>query len=105
MSGTPAILGNELTDNDTGIILHAAEARVEGTVVKGGTMGIHVGSGSSTLADNSVEGSRRGIVIRAFTAPMLSGNVSCGNEQNLVISDGAEPVMEDNEICPDASVE
>ncbi|MEA2026318.1 MAG: right-handed parallel beta-helix repeat-containing protein [Chloroflexota bacterium] len=99
MSGTPTIEGNELTDNDTGIILHASEAQVDGNTVKGGDTGVMVGSGSPMLTDNSVEGSRLGIVIRAFTSPTLNGNTLCAGEANVRVSDGVDVDLGGNEMC------
>jgi len=103
MSGTPTIEGNELTDNDTGIILHASEARVDRNSVKGGDTGVMVGSGSPMLTNNSVEGSRLGIVIRAFTAPTLNGNTLCAGEANVRISAGVDVDLGGNEMCEGAA--
>jgi len=100
---TPTIEGNELTDNDTGIILHASEARVDGNTVKGGDTGIMVGSGSPMLTDNSVEGSRLGIVIRAFTSPTLNGNTLCAGEANVRVSPGVDVDLDGNEMCEGAA--
>jgi len=103
--GEVTLEGNELIDNNIGITLSSSDVLVDGNHVKGGKAGIVVGTGSPILRDNSVEGSGRGIIVGMRTSPTLIGNTACGNEENLVVNDPAEPVMEDNKICPDTPAE
>ena len=59
-----------------------------------------------TLTGNDVEGAeKRGIVIGQYASPTLTGHRVCDSGENLVVDEDAEPVMQDNEICPDTLAE
>ena len=64
-------------------------------------------AGSPSLVDNSVQGaSASGIVVGRGTSPILRGNTSCNNGENLKIIDPATPDIDDtNKICEDAPAE
>jgi len=97
----PIVSGNTLTDSGAGIVAAGDSGLVEGNTVAGGRSGIVVTGGSGTLDGNSVTGaSGRGLAIGGDASPTLTGNTACDNGENLWVSDGAEPVIdESNEIC------
>lgn len=105
--GEVTVRGNELEDNGVGISWAAEEGVIEQNAVDGNKAGIVVSTGSPIVRDNAVEGSdARGIAVLNLAAPVLSGNTSCGNGENLYIADLA--TLEDdgtNEICEDAATE
>jgi parallel beta-helix repeat protein len=100
------IEGNELVDNEVGIVLFVADALVVGNSISGGRAGITTVVGGSPILDgNTVEGaSSTGIAIGGLSSPTLTGNTVCDNATNLFVDDNAEPVMEDNQICTDTPV-
>lgn len=79
---------------------------VSGNTISGGRSGISVVSGSMALDGNEVTGaSGRGIAIGG-DSPVLTNNMSCGNEENLWVADTATPAIDDsNEICDDEVAE
>lgn len=94
---------NMLSDNRTAIVWSGKEGLIEGNTITGGEIGIVVGSGAPVLRDNDVEGAeRKGITIAGIATPVLSGNRSCGNGENLAVSESAVPEDDgSNEICED----
>jgi hypothetical protein len=100
------IVDNVVVDSRTGIHLGAGSHVVEGNEVSGGDTGIVTSLGSSSLlAGNSVTGAAgRGLVL--LGSPILRGNHSCGNGENLWIAEGSTPDIDDsNEICPDPAID
>jgi nitrous oxidase accessory protein NosD len=103
--GTAAtITGNSLIDNGLGVSLGSGDATASDNSVESGDAGLWVNAGAPTLSGNTVLGMKTtGIAIMAPASPVLSGNTSCDNGTNLVVADGATPVIDDtNEICEDA---
>ena len=102
-AGTATVAGNDLTDNDVGIAIFGSDARVEGNTVLGGVTGVIIsGEATAALTGNTIEGAvNRGILVRWGSSPTLVENRVCDNGTNLVVEDGAEPIIEDNDICPD----
>ena len=125
-SGSKAhVVGNEVTDAGTAIsVIGGAEAvvednglvddaigvawsstatgTIEGNAISGGMTGIVIGGGSPVVSDNSVTGATRfGISIGSQATPQLSGNTVCGNGLNLMVAQGATPVLGQNDICAD----
>jgi parallel beta-helix repeat protein len=99
----PTISGNSLADNNMAISWATDGGLIEHNTVEGGRAGIIIGGGSPIVRDNTVEGVEgRGIVVAFGASPILSGNTSCGNGENLVVVVGATPEDDDtNEFCPD----
>jgi nitrous oxidase accessory protein NosD len=85
-SGFDLVRDNELRDGQVGMVLGGEGPLVEGNVVEGHeAVGIRIGPGSS---------------------PTLSANRVCGNAPNLIIAEGATPILDGtNEICEDAPAE
>ncbi len=107
-SSEPTISGNSLADNRIAISWSGGDGGlVEQNTVSGGKAGIIVGGGSPVVRDNTVEGvEARGIVVLRAASPVLSGNTSCGNGENLFVVDGAMPEDDGtNQICEDAQAE
>lgn len=102
-AGAAALVGNDLADNAIGIGIHGSAAQVEGNTVRGGTTGVSVsGEATAALAGNTIEGAaNRGLFIGRGASPTLTENRACDNGTNLVIDEGADPMMQDNDICPD----
>ena len=100
----PVISDNQLIDNAMALNLSAAGGLIEGNDVRGGAVGIVIGSGAPTVQGNTIEGaSGRGLVVAPGAAPTLIGNTSCRNGENLFLAQGVDLVVEDsNEICADA---
>lgn len=96
------VSGNTLADNQVAINT-ASDSVFEGNVVTGGGEGIVSSLGSPTLTDNTVTGvSGEGLALSG--SPILSGNTSCDNGQNLWVAEDATPEIDDtNEVCPDRS--
>lgn len=103
-TGAPTISGNTLLENGSAIAWNARAGTIENNTVTGGSAGIVITAGSPDVRDNAIEGvERRGLVVARGASPTLSGNTSCGNGENLLIVEGASPVIDDsNEICEDA---
>jgi hypothetical protein len=100
--GIGTISGNLLVDND-GAISARDETVVQGNTVTGGTTGIIVTGGSPELLENEVSGVT-GQGLRLAETPLLQGNTSCGNRQNIWIAEDADPSIDDsNEICEDVA--
>ena len=99
-SGT--VSGNTLDDNQIAIET-ASDSIIESNVVTGGGDGIVSSLGSPTLTGNAITGlTGRGLALSG--SPLLSGNTSCENGQNLWVAEDATPIIDDtNEICPDQS--
>jgi parallel beta-helix repeat protein len=103
-SGT--IVENRLNDNATGIQLQGEASVVGRNTINGGSYGIVAYSGSSTLEGNTVDGAdTTGIHVGAVGTQTLTGNTLCGNAINLYVTTGADPVLTDNEVCPDGLAE
>jgi hypothetical protein len=104
--GTNAtIVDNQLHDNATGIATYG-HGLIARNSVRGGSDGIVVWEGSPAIEDNGVEGSsNRGITVLTGGTPTLTGNTLCGNATNLYIAGGAQPVLGDNNVCPDGLAE
>jgi parallel beta-helix repeat protein len=104
LAAVPAISGNTLTGNASGIAWSTGGGTIEGNTIREGTAGIVISGGAPLVSDNTVEGlERRGLVIGSGASPTLSGNTSCGNGENLWVAEGATPIIDDtNEICEDA---
>jgi hypothetical protein len=92
--------GNEVGDSLTGIAARGDGVRVLGNTVDGGGNGIVVDR-SSEITGNTVEGAVVGMKLNGSSRATLRDNVLCGNDVNLMVAEGAEPVLEDNEICED----
>ncbi len=105
VSGT--IEDNTLVDNPLGLSLRGGADTVSGNTVSGGRAGILVASGSMVLDGNEVTGAgERGIAISGEASPVLTGNVSCENGENLWVAEDATPEIDDsNEICEDGAQE
>lgn len=126
--GSPQIVGNTLSDNGTGIAWSGASGTIEdnslidngtgmslrgvagvvtGNTVDGGRSGIIIAQGSMELDGNEVTGaSGRGIAIAGGSSPVLTGNVSCDNGENLWVADDATPIDDGtNEICESVPTE
>lgn len=101
--GQPAVIGNVLRDSGNAIDWDGPDGLIEDNVVSGGRQGIRVGRGSPTVSGNNIEGVEgRGLFLDLGASPALSGNTSCGNGENLVVGEGASPMIDDtNEICED----
>jgi F-box protein 11 len=101
------VADNTLSGNRTGIAWSGKEGLIEGNVVSDGDIGIVIGSGAPVLRDNVVEGIEgRAIRIGGISSPVLSGNTSCGNGENLSVSENATPQDDGtNEFCEDAPAE
>ena len=102
--GTPAIQGNELSGNATGILIARADATISGNYVHDNGSGISVDRGSPNLEGNTIEDNKVGVAILMPAAkPTLSGNRLCGNETNFRLMRNVEmPATDGNDICPDA---
>ncbi len=98
---TGSVASNTLQDNIIGLHLDRSSAVAADNFIEGGQTGISITGGAAELAGNTVENvDNRGIEIGAEGQPILRGNRSCGNGEDLWISDLAEPVIDDsNEIC------
>ena len=105
--GEPTISGNRLVDNNIAISWSALDGLIEQNTVGGGKAGIVIGGGAPIVRDNTVEGVEgRGIVVAFGASPILSGNTSCDNVENLVVVKGATPEDDGtNEICEDDAPE
>jgi hypothetical protein len=122
-SGSGTISGNTVSDNQTGIKLGFGPQTAEGNVlidngigitspgnedvlknntIAGGEVGLSV-RGTADVVGNTIEdASGRGIVIGGASEATLRDNRSCGNEDNLWVSDDADPDVDStNEICGD----
>ena len=99
--GQGLIAGNTLTDNSVGISV-ADRALVERNTISDGEVGIIVSIAEEiTLVDNVVEGMDRvGISIGPWSDPVLTGNRSCNNGQDIQVFGTRELTIDDsNEIC------
>lgn len=103
--GDARVLDNDFLDNDLAVSLSGSDSEVIANDIRGGGMGITiVDSGEPTVRDNLVEGARtRGIVVGGGTSPTIDGNTVCGNSVNLLVQSNAEPIVADNDICPDGA--
>jgi hypothetical protein len=101
--GTGMIDGNTLSDNAIAMSLGTGDHVVEGNTIEGGGTGIVIDGGEPRLSDNTVEGaSGLGIAIGPVSRPVLTGNRSCRNGENLRVEVSAQPeIDETNEICED----
>ena len=95
---------NKFVSNANAINLMDSDSEVMGNTISDGEMGIAtVSTGTPTIRDNSVDGvASRGIVIGGGR-PIIEGNHVCGSEINLSIAPNAEPVLGENDICPDGA--
>lgn len=102
-----SIEDNSLIDNGSGISLGGDADQVIGNTISGGRNGITITTGSTALDDNKVTGaSGRGLAIGSGSSPVLTGNVSCENGENLWVADDAAPdIDETNEICEEQAAE
>lgn len=54
------------------------------------------------LGRNTIEGATYiGLRVGRGAHPILTGNRICGNAADLVLDDGAEHALEENDICAD----
>jgi hypothetical protein len=107
VGGEPAVTGNVLLDNAAAIAWSAPDGIIADNAVSGGVGGILLAVGSPTVTGNDIEEVEgRGLFVGVLASPTLSGNISCGNGENLVVEAGASPTIDDtNEICEDAPAE
>jgi len=95
------VSGNELEDNRLGIEVQSDRATLTDNVLDGNELGISV-INSPALEGNTVGGAQVGLRLAGpNTAPSMSGNVICDNEQDLVLAGraAAPPQDDSNEIC------
>ncbi len=96
--------GNDLIGNDVAIQWSSTETgAIDGNAVREGGIGIEIVAGDPSVVDNTVEGaSSWGMVIDVPARPTLEGNTVCGSgRSNLFVVEGADPVVGENQICPD----
>ncbi len=105
--GTATVADNTFNDNMVALSLGPGSHSVDGNNIFAGTTGIMATGGEAQLTRNVVVGaSGRGIAIGGTSSPMLAGNRSCGNGENLWVSEDSTPrIDESNEICEDAVAE
>lgn len=105
-SGREAIVrDNVIRDNRIGLAWSLGEGSIEGNVLTGGDAGLIITDGAPSVSDNVIEDvDGRGLVVGSGTAPVLTGNRSCDNGENLVVQEGSEAIIDDtNEICEDVA--
>lgn len=75
--------------------------------MRDGAAGLGISNGSPLVKDNEILGmTGRGVALFGTASPTLSGNVLCGNAENLFVLDSATPVDDGtNEICEDGLAE
>jgi parallel beta-helix repeat protein len=103
-SGTAGrVTGNVILDNAIGVVVDTSGAVVADNDIQGGTFGIRVsGAVAPRISGNSVQDvDMQGIYVGSSARPTLLRNVICGSRQNLFVVAGAEPILEDNEVCAD----
>jgi len=102
-AGAATVIDNDLTDNDVGISIVGSDALVLDNTIQGGRIGVVVaGDATAALAGNTIEGATdRGVSISQQASPTLTENRVCDNGTNLVVDEAAEPIMQDNDICPE----
>ncbi len=107
VNGAARVGDNVLSEDRTAITWSGKEGLIERNTITGGENGIVIGSGGPTVQDNTVEGVvGRAVVIAGISSPVLSGNPSGGNGENLSVSDKATPEDDGtNEICEDGAAE
>lgn len=100
-AGSGTVEGNVISDSRVGIVLASrGEVEAVGNTVSGGGSGFMVNAGAPDLVGNTVEGASDWGVLLTQTEARLSGNRLCGNDTDLYIANGAEPIVDDdNEIC------
>jgi parallel beta-helix repeat protein len=96
------ITGNTIADSAGGIYVgYGATANVDGNELTGNDFGIRwASSKTGAIEGNTVNGGDTGISIWRGN-PSLVGNTVCGSGVNLEVTEIAEPVIGENDICPD----
>lgn len=99
--GDPVVRDNRLYDNAVGIDWERGDGMLEGNEIAGGTHGIIIGTGALVVSDNVIEGvGERGIFADSMSTPVLTGNRSCGNGEDLRVMGTSRPEIDDtNEFC------
>lgn len=102
-AGTALITGNDFVGNPTAIAVSRTDAHIEGNTIKGGASGVVILRGRTpAVTGNTIEGAANfGIRVQGGAGPTLADNRICDNGRNLVVDEGAEPVMQDDDFCPD----
>ena len=94
------ILGNRLSELETGVAVSASETRVSDNTVTGNSTGVFVPERAPTLEGNIIEGNGVGLRV-GLARPVLIDNRICDNEVNLQLTGSTQPETGGNEICPD----
>jgi hypothetical protein len=96
---------NDFVNNWNSVLLLDADASLVDNTIRGGTLGVSVtGAGSPHISGNVVENAtHRGIFAADGTSPEIDHNRICGSVFNLLIEPEADPIVGDNEVCPDAT--
>lgn len=102
-AGAALITDNDFVDNATAIGMSRTDAHIEGNTIQGGAAGVVVlRGGTATIISNAIEGAANvGVRVQTGAGPTLTDNRICDNGRNLWVDEGAEPVMQGNDICPD----
>jgi nitrous oxidase accessory protein NosD len=101
-----SIEGNELTDNEVGMLILATDASVLSNTVTGARVGLAVtgaGSGEPVIEDNVIERAETGISLGATTLARLSRNRLCDNEVDLRVFGDNPTTLDGNEVCPETA--
>lgn len=101
LTSGPTVRSNRLYGNETAVRWIRGDGVIEANEVGGGTDGILIEAGSPQVRDNIVEGvAGQGIVVETMATPVLTGNRSCGNGEDLHVMNLARPEVDaSNEIC------
>ena len=72
-------------------------------VRNGQVVEVHIQSTPSGvgITGNTIDAGGNAIVVGFATAPVISGNVVCGEEVSIFVMDGASPEIGGNEVCED----
>jgi parallel beta-helix repeat protein len=97
------IEGNDLRDNQTGIMVEGSDPRISGNAIHENGLGVSIMRGAPELSENVIEGNKAGLLVGPPAEPTLAGNRICDNDTNVRLMRGAEmPATEGNEVCADA---